>query len=78
MFGEYCSRYDLKPVVSLRERDVKNVEKILLLLLLLLLLLFISTANGSLPGGSGTTIRHNTQNNTPRSNKTQHTKLHKQ
>jgi hypothetical protein len=38
------------------------------------LLLFILTANGFLPGGSGTTIRHNTQithitqNNTPRSN----------
>jgi hypothetical protein len=37
-----------------------------------------------LPGGSDTTIRHNTQithitqNNTPHSNKTQHTKLHKQ
>jgi hypothetical protein len=29
-----------------------------------------------LPGGSGTTIRHNTQNNPPRSNKAQHTKLH--
>jgi hypothetical protein len=42
------------------------------------------TANGFSPGGSGTTIRHNTQithitqNNTPHSNKTQHTKLHKQ
>jgi hypothetical protein len=38
------------------------------------LLLFILTANGVLPGGSGTTIRHNTQithitqNNTPHSN----------
>jgi energy-coupling factor transporter transmembrane protein EcfT len=30
-------------------------------LLLLLLLLFILTANGFSPGGSGTTIRHNTQ-----------------
>jgi hypothetical protein len=46
--------------------------------------LFILTANGFLPGSSGTTIRHNiqithvTQNNTPSSNKTQHTKLHKQ
>jgi hypothetical protein len=29
--------------------------------LLLLLLLFILTANGYLPGGSGTTIRYNTQ-----------------
>jgi hypothetical protein len=28
---------------------------------LLFLLLFILTANGFLPGGSGTTIRHNTQ-----------------
>jgi hypothetical protein len=43
-----------------------------------ILLLFIYlTANGGLPGGSGTTIRHNaqityiTQNNTPHSNKTQ-------
>jgi hypothetical protein len=46
--------------------------------LLLLLLLFILTANGFVPGGSGTTIRHTTQNNTPHSNKTQHTKLQKQ
>jgi hypothetical protein len=29
-----------------------------------LLLLIILTANGFSPGGSGTTIRHNTQNNT--------------
>jgi hypothetical protein len=36
-------------------------------LLLLLLLLFIWTANGFVPGGSGTTVRHNTQNNTPHS-----------
>jgi hypothetical protein len=28
------------------------------------LLLFILTANGFLPGGSGTTVRHNTYNNT--------------
>jgi hypothetical protein len=34
---------------------------IAILLLILLLLLFILTANGFLPGGSGTTIRHNTQ-----------------
>jgi hypothetical protein len=34
------------------------------------------TANGSLPGGSGNTIRRNPQNNPPRSNKAQHTKLH--
>jgi hypothetical protein len=45
--------------------------------LLLLLLLFILAATGFVPGGSGTTIRHNTQNNTPHSNKTQHTKLQK-
>jgi hypothetical protein len=50
----------------------------ILLLLLLLLLLFNWIANGFLPGGSGTTLRHITQNITPRSNKTQHTKLHKQ
>jgi hypothetical protein len=53
-------------------------------LLLLLLLLFILTANGFLSGGSCITIRYNTQithitqDNTSRSNKTQHTKLHKQ
>jgi hypothetical protein len=53
---------------------------------LLLLLLFILTANGYLPGGCGTTTRHNTQhtNNihhtshkiTQRSNETQYRKLH--
>jgi hypothetical protein len=47
-------------------------------------LLFILITNEFLPGDSGTAIRHNTQitditqNNTPSSNKTQHTKLHKQ
>jgi hypothetical protein len=34
------------------------------------------TANAFLPGGIGNTISHNTQNNPPRSNKAQHTKLH--
>jgi hypothetical protein len=34
---------------------------LLLLLLLLFIYLFILTANGFLPGDSGTTIRHNTQ-----------------
>jgi hypothetical protein len=34
------------------------------------------TANVFLAGGSGNTIRHNTENNPPRSNKAQHTKLH--
>jgi hypothetical protein len=46
--------------------------------LLFLLLLFILTANVFVPGGIGTAIRHNTQNNTPHSNKTQHSKLQKQ
>jgi hypothetical protein len=47
-------------------------------------LLFILIANGFLTGGSGTIIRHNTQithitqNNIPRSNKTQQTKHSKQ
>jgi hypothetical protein len=45
---------------------------------LLFLLFIILTANGFVPGGSGTTITHNTQNNTPHSNKTQHTELQKQ
>jgi hypothetical protein len=40
-------------------------------------LLFILTENEFLPGGSGTTITHITENNTSHSNKTQHTKLHK-
>jgi ABC-type transport system involved in multi-copper enzyme maturation permease subunit len=50
-----------------------------LLLLLLYYYLFILTGNGILPGGSGITMRHNTQithitqNNTPRSNEIQHT-----
>jgi hypothetical protein len=45
------------------------------------IILFILTANVFVPGGTGTTIRHNTQkthitqNNPPHSNKTQHTKL---
>jgi hypothetical protein len=53
-------------------------------IIIIIIYLFIFTANGVLPGGSGNTIGHNTQithttqNNTPRSNETQHTKLHKQ
>jgi hypothetical protein len=43
----------------------------------IMFLLFILTANGVLPGGSGNIIRHNKQI-TPRSNETQHTKLHTQ
>jgi hypothetical protein len=39
---------------------------------LFLLLLFILTANGFVPGGSGTTVGHNTQNNTPHSKNTAH------
>jgi hypothetical protein len=45
------------------------------------IIIIILTANEFLPGGSGSTIRHNTQithttqNNTPRSNETQRTKL---
>jgi hypothetical protein len=56
----------------------KNTSCVILYIIIYL------TANGVLPGGSGTTVIHNTQithitqNNTPRSNKTQHTKLHKQ
>jgi hypothetical protein len=38
----------------------------------MLLLLFILTANGFLPGGSGTTIRHNTQITHIKQNNTQH------
>jgi hypothetical protein len=34
------------------------------------------TANGFLPCDTGNTIRHDTENNLPRSNKVQHTKLH--
>jgi hypothetical protein len=54
------------------------------LLFIIIMYLFILTANDILLGGSGTTIRHNTQirhitqNNTPHSNKTQHTKLRRQ
>jgi hypothetical protein len=55
-----------------------------IIIIIIIINLFILTANGFLPGGSGTTIRHNTQiihitrNNTPRSNKIQHTKLYRQ
>jgi hypothetical protein len=62
----------------MRMREADNLTSIYYFLLLIL------TANAFLLRGSGTTIRHNTQvihiteNNTPRSNKTQHTKLHKQ
>jgi hypothetical protein len=50
----------------------------------IIIIIIILTANGFSPGGSGTTIRRNTQithitqNNTPHSNRTQHTELHQQ
>jgi hypothetical protein len=56
----------------------------IILLLFFIIIIFILAANGFLPSGSGTKIRHSTQithitkNNTPYSNKAQHTKLHKQ
>jgi hypothetical protein len=50
----------------------------IIVIIIIIIIIIILTANGFVPGGSGTTIRHNTQNNTPRSNKTQHTKLQKQ
>jgi hypothetical protein len=37
-----------------------------LLFIYLFIYLFSLTANGFVPGGSGTTIRHNTQSNTHR------------
>jgi hypothetical protein len=43
--------------------DERRFQKFFIILL---------TENGSLPGGSGNTIRHNTQNNPPSSNKAQH------
>jgi hypothetical protein len=47
------------------------------IIIIIIIRLFILTENGYLPGGSGTTIGHNTQI-TQRSNETQHTKLHTQ
>jgi hypothetical protein len=43
---------------------------------IIIIIIIHLTANGFLPGGSGNTIRHNTQNNAPYSNKAQHTELH--
>jgi hypothetical protein len=45
---------------------------------ILFIYLLFKRQMGFLPGGSDTTTRYNTQNNTPHSNKTQHTNLHKQ
>jgi hypothetical protein len=73
--AETC--WSLKLLVNIKLDTLYNI-------LLILLLLFILTANGVSPGGSGTTIRYNTQtthitqNNTQRSNATQHTKQHTQ
>jgi hypothetical protein len=60
----------------------QRVDQICYYYYFLLLLLSILTANGVLLGDSGNTIRHNKQHPshkiTPRSNETQHTKLHTQ
>jgi hypothetical protein len=44
------------------------------MIIYLLLLLYILTANGILPGGSGATIRHNTQITHITQNNTSHSK----
>jgi uncharacterized ion transporter superfamily protein YfcC len=51
---------------------------IIIVVIIIIIIIIICTANWFVPGGSGTTITHNAQNNTPHSNKTQHTKLQKQ
>jgi hypothetical protein len=45
---------------------------------IIIIIIIIYNCKWVFNGGSGTTITHNTQNNTPRSNETQHTKLHTQ
>jgi hypothetical protein len=45
--------------------------------IIIIIMIIILIASGFIPGGSGTTIRHNTQNNTPHS-KARHTNLQKQ
>jgi glucose dehydrogenase len=58
--------------------------KIFIIIIIIIINVIILTANGFLPGDTDTILRHNTQirhitqNNTPRSNKTQHTKPQKQ
>jgi hypothetical protein len=42
------------------------------IIIIIIIIIIILTANGFVPGGSGTTIRHNTQNNTPHSKNTTH------
>jgi hypothetical protein len=39
------------------------------IIIIIIIIIIILTVNGFVPGGSGTTIRHNTQNNTPHSKK---------
>jgi hypothetical protein len=61
--------------------DEKNNGLKVFIIITIIIIIFILTANGVLHGGSGTTIRRNTQIShkiTPRSNETQHTKLHTQ
>jgi hypothetical protein len=51
-----------------------------IIIIIILLLFFFLTANGFLPGDNVYTIRHKKQHTshkiTPRSNETQHTKIH--
>jgi hypothetical protein len=46
-----------KPKIAL----IKNPQVEITFIIIIIIYLFILTANGFLPGGSGTTIRHNTQ-----------------
>jgi hypothetical protein len=54
------------------------------IIIIITIIIIILTANGFVPGGNDATIKHNTQithitqNNKPRSNKSQLTKLHTQ
>jgi hypothetical protein len=72
-------------IFLLSERNIRfNQNQLEILETKFIIIIIYLNCKWGLPGGSGTTIRHNkqithiTQNNTPHSNKTQHTKLHKQ
>jgi hypothetical protein len=57
---------------------------ITIIIIIIIIIIIYFNYKWALPSGSGTVVRHNTEithitrNNTPHSNKTQHTKLHKQ
>jgi hypothetical protein len=72
VLGEKTLSVQNKLYIRLSGFETEPLFKAEFIIIYLFIIYF--TANGFVPDGSGTTITHNTQNNTITQNNTQHTK----